>query len=143
MATSLRHTAMNFLSRREYSTEELRQRLRRKDFDPDEIEQTLTKLVNDNLLSDERFCQAYLRYRASRGFGLNRIRQELAERGINGEMASSCEQRLTIDWQQNARDVLLKKFTTIAKNDFTLSVKQKKFLQYRGFRREDFVGFCT
>ena len=141
MARTLRHTAMDFLSRREYSTEELRQRLRRKEFDHNDIEQALNKLISDNLLSDRRFCESYLRYRANRGFGLSRIRQELAERGINAEMANSTEQALTIDWQQNAEEVLLKKFTTVAKDDFTLRAKQMKFLQYRGFRRADYDRF--
>jgi regulatory protein len=51
---SIRVVAMDLLSRREHSTYELTQKLKKRGFDMDAIETALDRLQQENLLSDSR-----------------------------------------------------------------------------------------
>ena len=52
---SIREVAMDYLSRREHTRHELLQKLLAKDFDFDDVEAALSRLMEQGLLSDERF----------------------------------------------------------------------------------------
>jgi len=74
---SLNERAMNFLARREHSVKELQTKLVKADFDIDEVNAVIDKLITSNLQSDQRFTENYSRYRSQRGFGSLKIRLEL------------------------------------------------------------------
>ena len=80
-----RIAAMRLLTRREHSSQEIKQKLVYKGFDSALIENLIKELRQENLLSDERFAESYVRSRISRGYGPSRIRQELRQRGTNDE----------------------------------------------------------
>lgn len=130
---SVRHVAMDLLARREHSRMELVKKLKQRQFDSDEIDICLNKLVADGLLSDTRFTQAYVRMRSQRGFGKHRILLELDERGIDSTLAQQVLADEAINWQQLAQAVRVKKFGAKPASDFTEKAKQMRFLQYRGF----------
>ena len=44
----------------------------------------LDELEQENLLSDARYTEAYIRQRGARGYGPDRIRQELRQKGVDG-----------------------------------------------------------
>lgn len=68
-AQSLTARAVNLLARREHSQEELRTKLRKAEFEIDEINVVIQKLAKIDLQSDLRFAENYLHYRSQRGFG--------------------------------------------------------------------------
>jgi len=126
-------SAMNMLARREHSVFELTRKLQQKDFPSEMITEVIEQLVADNLLSDERYAEAYIRMRSARGYGLQRIKMEMQERGVASELISDAIEQSEVDWVALALDVRSKKFGEQQPEEFSLRAKQMKFLQYRGF----------
>jgi len=126
-------SAMNMLARREHSVFELARKLQQKDFPSEMITEVIEQLVADNLLSDERYAEAYIRMRSARGYGLQRIRMEMQERGVASELISDAIEQSEVDWVALALDVRNKKFGEQQPEEFSVRAKQMKFLQYRGF----------
>jgi regulatory protein len=132
---SLSERAMNLLARREHSVAELVTKLST-DFEYDDIVIVINKLTEKNLQSDERFAENYLRYRSQRGFGYQKIRQELKERGVDAGLISETLAGSDIDWFALAVDARCKRFGEQQPEDFKERAKQQRFLQYRGFTHE-------
>ena len=83
---------------------------------------------------DTRYAEAYARNRVAKGYGPLRIVRELAERGVNADLA---RQTLTaVDWAARSQAVRVKKFGQQAPPDFREQARQSRFLQYRGFTSE-------
>ena len=134
---SIYNQALGLLARREHSRSELRLKLQRKDqFETDEIEAALTRLIENGLQSDQRFAENYVRYRSQRGFGCQRIQLELKERGVSPEIVEKTLQKAEIDWFALAVEVRCKRFGEHIPDDFKDRIKQQRFLQYRGFTHE-------
>jgi len=133
-AKGLRLGAMNILARREHSRKEVSDKLQQK-FDPDNdlLKTVLDTLVADDLLSDQRFSEAFVRWRVGKGQGPVRIRMELRERGIDGDgILRECE----VDWFALAVAVAHKRFGEQPAVDMKQRAKRMRFLQYRGFNTE-------
>jgi len=126
-------SAMNMLARREHSVFELTRKLEQKDFPSELIKEVIERLIADNLLSDERFAEAYVRMRSARGFGLQRIRLEMKERGVDSYLIDRAIAESDVDWNALASEVRDRKFGEQRPEEFSLRAKQMKFLQYRGF----------
>ena len=133
--------AIHYLSRREHSQSELTRKLSQQGFTQQEISHTIQRLIAQNLQSDERFCEAYIRYRSLRGYGPVRIKQELTERGVNHSLIANCFEMCDIDWREVAQHQYSKKFGEQAVTDFKVRAKHMRFLQYRGFTSEQ-IAYC-
>lgn len=136
MATSPRNLAMNWLSRREHSQAELREKLAAREFEPEIIASTVAKLAADGLVSDERFAEAFVAARMRKGQGPVRIRAELKKRGVGAELVQLHVYDAGHDWFALARDVRRKKFGNAIPAEFKEKAKQMRFLEYRGFFSE-------
>ena len=79
----IRKKAIDYLSRREYSRYELYKKLSTHNFDRELINQELDILIKDNLLSDERFVEAFIFSRKKNGKGPLKISAELQQRGAD------------------------------------------------------------
>ena len=88
---ALRRRAMDFLARREHSRKEITGKLlnRFPESDQELIDAVLDKLAEENLQSDQRFAEEYLRMRMRRGFGWLRIRADLQARGVDQDIIAS------------------------------------------------------
>lgn len=152
-ALDIRRVAMGLLARRDYSRQELRDKLLRRfsGFIPasadgslsssscippndslqlaDLIEQELAGLQSDNLQSDERFLESFINGRKAKGHGPYKIRQALHGKGI----ADSLLQRYLDDsdegWLTLAYKVYQKKYGKSFSTDFNAS---------NDIQREDF-----
>lgn len=133
---SLYDRAIYLLTQREHSAEELRRKLLKADFAFDEIEQNLHTLAESGLQSDQRFAEAYANSRSSKGFGSQRIRQELKERSVATSHIDAALTQIEIDWFSLAATVRIKRFGKHCPDDFRERAKQQRFLQYRGFTHE-------
>lgn len=129
----IRLTAMNLLSYREYSRHELTEKLSLKFEQSSLVDQVINQLVSENLQSDERFAEAFVRSRIARGQGEVRIRMELRERGIRTDMANQSIDGCDIDWSTLARDIVKNKYGEESVTDNREKAKRMRFLQYRGF----------
>jgi regulatory protein len=133
---SARKKAMDLLSRREHSILELRTKLLGRDFPSADIDAALARLVEEGLLSDERFTEAYIASCVRKGHGPTRIRLELERRGVAESLIADYLERTDIDWNQLAGAVRHKKFGEKPVSDYREWARQAKFLQYRGFTNE-------
>ena len=81
---SARSTALRLLSRRDYTTFELRQKLIDKEFAQEDINEALRTLAADRLLDDHRAAAAHVRIASQiKGRGRLRIQRELEARGVD------------------------------------------------------------
>lgn len=125
---------MDLLARREHSRLELFKKLLLRDFTPHEIADCLDQLEADNLLSDERFCGAYVRMRSRRGFGPGRVKQELEQKGVAAKLVNDVLP--SIDWLSLAKEAYQKKYREEPITDFKDRAKRMQFLSYRGYSHE-------
>ena len=135
-AQSLTARAVNLLARREHSQVELRKKLCKAKFEIDEIDVVIQKLAQIDLQSDLRFAENYLHYRSQRGFGSQKIKFELNERGVDKQTINAVFEQEDIDWFFLAVIARNKRFGQKAPNDLKDRAKQQRFLQYRGFTHE-------
>ena len=94
--------AVRYLTRREYGIEELRQKLLQRGSDQAIAEKVVSDLADENLVSDQRFTEMYIRTRMRRLFGPLKIRGELRSRGISDFLIA---QELSFEqetWFENA-----------------------------------------
>lgn len=129
----IRDSALNFLAIREHSRLELRQKLLRRDFPSELIDPVLNQLSADNLQSDVRFTESFIRSRTNKGQGFLRIRYELQQLGINSVLIAEYLDENDERWLQLAQQVRTKKFGDTLPRDPKQKAKQIRFLQYRGF----------
>ena len=127
---------MRLLTRREHSSQELKQKLVHKGFAISLVEPLLEDLRQEGLLSDERFAESYTRSRMSRGFGPARIKQELRQRGASDDIIEATIVDNDEQWQELAREVRRKKFGSKIPENLQEKLKQQQFLQYRGFNQQ-------
>ncbi len=112
----LRRAAMDLLARREHSLRELstklRKRFRGRQLDEETLERSLQQLTSDGLLSDARYAASRARQLTSRGYGPNRIREDLRQQGVetfvNSALDDACE--ASDDWFCHASAVYRKKY---------------------------------
>lgn len=130
--TQARCRAIEYLARREHASLELRQKLVRKGFEQSVIDCVLIQLQADNLLSDERFVECFVRSQTNKGYGPLRIQQALKERGIGREMLTNVLDIGDSAWLKRARLVQEKRFRDLPQNKRE-QAKQFRFLQNRGF----------
>ena len=130
---SAKSVAVKLLSRREHSALEIRNKLLQRDFEEDEIGQTIIELQQGGWLSDERFAEAYIRMRQLKGFGPVRISMELNERGVKESIIDDYLQTDDESWLQTLKQQYLKKYKNKPIEDYNDKAKRIRFLQYRGF----------
>jgi regulatory protein len=89
-SSQVRAFAYRLLGRREYSVFELDQRIRRKwpELESGVTGDLLEALVEENLLSDERFTESFLRMSIQRQQGPLKIRAGLRARGVADALIS-------------------------------------------------------
>ena len=124
------------LSRREYAVAELSRKLSAAGYERDSVQDTVAQLVADGLLSDARFTEAFVRYRAGRGYGPLRIQAELRERGVDDAVVETYLDSGDSQWLQRSEAVRSKRFGAARPVDFKERARQARFLQYRGFTTE-------
>ncbi|HEX5276712.1 MAG TPA: recombination regulator RecX [Fluviicoccus sp.] len=128
---ALRSRALAFLSRREHTRQELREKLTDLGGSVEEIAAILDELAERNWQSDNRFAEAYVRQESRKGHGPLNIRQSLKQRGVDEELIANV--LMTEDWLEWARLTRQRKFGEEPPTDRKEQARQLRFLQYRGF----------
>lgn len=133
---SIREAAMDYLSRREHATHELSQKLLAKGYEPGDVSAALTRLTDQDLLSDSRFTEAFINQRINRGSGPLKIRAELRQKGISDAMIDSFLNESDVLWRESAVAVRIKKYGLERPSDLKEKARQSRFLQSRGYSSE-------
>ena len=125
--------ALRLLARREHSLRELRTKLSSRGYEAGEIGRTLDQLAGRDLVSDERFAEAFLRSRLERGQGPLKIRAQLSERGVGAPLIDSVLNEAEIDWDRRAATARSRRFGERPPGDREEMARQARFLRGRGF----------
>lgn len=131
-----RRKAIDLLSRRDHSRQELSQKLINKGHKPTVITPLLEELHHKAYINESRLAENYIHFRSQRGFGPLRIQQELQARGIPAEIIAEHLNITDNAWLIGVRNAFKKQFGGKIATDFKMKAKQLRFLQYRGFTRE-------
>lgn len=128
---SLRQRALEYLSKREYSSAELGQKLKAYADDNDDIDALLEDFKTKGWLSDARFTEQIVNARRAK-FGSAKIAYELREKGVADHLIADAIEQVKDNELSNATEVWRKKFKSGPKNPEEWG-KQARFLQGRGF----------
>ena len=132
---AIRLKIMDFLSRREHSSREILNKMSNRVESKEMLLDSIKELVDDGLLSDERFAESYFQSRKNKGYGPLRIRNELKQRGVGDKLYYPLANE--IEWSEFALEVLKKKVRGNMPTETKEILKLKKFLNYRGFDFQD------
>lgn len=127
------HRAIGLLARREHGAAELTKKLCSKGFALDDVQKALKMCQQLGYQDDGRFAEQKMRSRMAKGYGPERIRLELRQLGIDGDVIDTVLADETLDWLTQAHAVLQKKYGRIACDSIAIRQKQKQFLYSRGF----------
>lgn len=143
----LRLAGMDLLARREHGSSELKtkltKRFRKRECDPEAVEQVVQQLIEEGLLSDERFAASRVRQLAGRGYGPSRIRNDLRQQRVEHLISDTMEEAFDseVDWEAEAAAVYEKKYGDAPiEGDWDARQRERgrrlRFMQYRGFGAE-------
>lgn len=135
-SSEIRLAAMALLARRDYSRRELYRKLSPRIDQHELLNHALDQLITDGLQNDERFAEAYTRFRRLKGIGPTRIKAELREKGISENLLAQIINKDDPRWLASAKTVLQKKYDEAQPVSATEKAKRIKFLSYRGFEFE-------
>ena len=128
---------MDYLARREHSFYELTQKLNKKfpESDSSLLLEALDVLKTENLQSDDRFTESYVRYRKSRGFAYLHIRADLAGRRVSEMVVAKYLSKADEHWQISAGQLAAKRLRSQERLSFGSKEHRKLcgFLISRGF----------
>lgn len=127
----MRAFAYRLLGRREYSIFELRQRIQRKWPESGDVAELVGALVEENLVSDERFTESFVRFRAQRFQGPLKIRADLRGKGVSDYLIERELARAKSDWSDLAGQWLQRQVR--GELEFDQKKKYYRRLTSRGF----------
>ena len=130
-APSVKARAVSLLAQREYSRQELTDKLTAAQASPEEVEQALAQLEAKGLVDDARVVETLVNRRSGK-LGASRLRQELEAKGVSAEMVAETMAGLKGTELARAQAVWQKKFGQLAATSAERN-KQARFLASRGF----------
>jgi regulatory protein len=142
--------AVFLLSRRDYTTHELTQKLTTK-FSRTEksklenahqlINSAIDKVFEYGYLNDFRYCESFIRMSVGKNRGKTRIKNELKFKGVVGELIERAINNADVDWFELAVMCLDRKLGKLTIDDVLtdqkLKAKHFRFLISRGFNSEE------
>lgn len=136
-----RNHLFKMLARREHSILEIREKLQKKyPEEGDEIEKIIKEFLKENWISEERYCEAFIRNQILKKTGPQKITQKLLQKGIEMELIDKKLEEIFPIHQQ--LDFILElanqKYENLKnrkkeETEFQLQQKVLKFLISRGF----------
>jgi regulatory protein len=130
----VRDLAVRYLSRREYGIEELRRKLLQRGVESLMAEKVVSELADENLVSDQRFTEMYVRTRIRNLFGPLKIRGELRNRGISDHVIAESMPVEQETWFDSALQWASKRHQ--GELDYAGKAKIYRSLLNRGFTHE-------
>ncbi len=140
--------ALQLLSRRALSEEELRCKLRKRGFASEEVEQEVARLLRAGLLSDLELARMVMRAKLASGHGRRAIYAALRQRGVEGEVGERALAELSPEDEEQALSRAVEKALSRFEKGKASHRRQKvvRYLLRRGFglsaalRATEFLG---
>ncbi len=125
------------LKYRDRSEKELRDRLKRKKFSSKTIDKVVNYCQEFNLLDDTSFTRSWVESKFDQGFGVLRIKSDLAKKGISSDLVEKVYNDITSkDVEREKIRVLIDKKIKLSKKEKDIFKLKKKIFAYvcrRGF----------
>ncbi len=128
---NLKAKALDFLSRRDYSYQELYNKLQKYSDDLAAIKDVLDEMVAKKFLNEERFIENFI-YSKSKKYGSLKVKYLLKSKVNNSELINKIFDEAEIDELSLACQQLLRKFP-LPPTDKQMTAKYARFLLTRGF----------
>jgi regulatory protein len=132
--SEVREIAVRYLTRREHGVDELTQKLVQRGADASLAETVVAGLAEDNLVSDERFTEMYVRTRMQQLNGPVKIRAQLRALGVSDHLIARAMPDDPDDWFDIAARWAGKRHHGAL--DYTSRAKIYRGLVNRGFTHE-------
>ncbi|WP_147199509.1 regulatory protein RecX [Pantoea sp. MBD-2R] len=104
---------------------------------PELIDRVVAWCYENNYLDDARFAERFVASRSRKGYGPQRIRMELGQKGIDKALTDQVLAESDIDWQRMAFDAAERKFGLPLPVDWKEKAKVQRYLMTKGFFSED------
>jgi len=127
---------LSWLSRREYGHGELTAKLVARGCREAVANDVADQLAAEGLVSDQRFVEALVHARQTRGYGPLFVRRDLEEKGIDRELIAQWIEPRDPEWMDVLRRVKKKKYGGRVPATLAERARQTRFLQSRGFTHE-------
>jgi regulatory protein len=103
-----------------------------KGYDAGILAGVIERLIAEHLIDDRRYVDNFVVYHAARGQGPLRVRMQLRQIGLTGEIVESALANFP-EWSLKMQEARKKKFGAALPSDYAERQRQAKFLSYRGF----------
>ena len=127
--------ALAMLDRRDYSRAELLKKLTEKGEDETEAAAAVERLAELGFVDDARYAPIIVRHYAAKGYGPQRVRQELQRRGIPRELWDEAMEQMPE--QDDTVDRLLRSKLKSESSDRAELKKAQDFLLRKGYGWEE------
>lgn len=129
------NTALNFLSYRQRSEREIRNRLKEKGYEENYIERAIFFCKDQNYIDDEAFAISFVKDKINLNkLGNNRLKRELMLKGIDEDIIESVLVKYEDDEYERALKIATKKYSTYREDDRNkIYRKLGGFLQRKGY----------
>ena len=131
-ARAARVAALDSLARRDRCSTGLRRKLIDKGFDAEVAQGVVDRLCSEKLVDDRRYVENFVGFHAARGQGPLRIRAELRQSGMQGELVDDAVEAYP-DWRTQLLKAHQKKFGTEPPADYADKQRRARFLGLRGY----------
>lgn len=100
---------LRYLEHRAHTKKEMRDHLRKKEYEENEIEDLIKRFAEVHYLDDAAYSSMFMKYAFGKGWSYNRVRMELRKRGVDdadaekGRFAFEDEYEIDIDSEEEKR----------------------------------------
>ena len=132
----IRKKLLDLLSRREHSKYEIFNKFKYRVESLEELNKEIHKLTEENLQSDLRFSESFIRSRYNSGFGPVRIKYDLSSRKVLINIIEKAFEEVSLDWEEKLVKENLKKYGEMPPSNLKELSKRLKFFTQRGFEQD-------
>ncbi|MEH0832297.1 recombination regulator RecX [Pectobacterium cacticida] len=109
----------------------------------DQVEAVIAYCKAHGWLDDKRYALRYISSRSCQGYGAQRIKAELSQKGVDKIILTTAFGESDIDWCALAKTVAERKFGHPLSDEWKSKIKHQQFLRYRGFSHEEIQSIYT
>ena len=104
---------------------------------PEQIDRVVAWCYENRYLDDAHFAERFVASRSRKGYGPQRIRMEMGQKGIDKALTDEVLANSEIDWARQAFEVAERKFGLPLPTDWKEKAKVQRYLMTKGFFSDD------
>lgn len=132
-------TALAWLGRQEYSIAKFTKKLKDNHASDEQVQNIVEEFCARNWLSEQRYCEGFVRARIAKGQGKIRILNDGRGHQLDSDILNEAIDTQEVDWFELALGTYVKRYgsgTQVKSMDIKEKAKRMRFMQYRGFTME-------